>query len=105
MQPIIEPTTIIETTRVETKTESTKNDSTADKQRLSATANKPKDEKNAYDARFQKVVDQVKSEGRYRVFAELSRHAKAFPKATVPGLSSVVRFRRVFVCQFLAVDY
>jgi hypothetical protein len=37
---------------------------------------------SAYDDRFQKVVDQVKSEGRYRVFAELSRHAKAFPQAT-----------------------
>lgn len=37
---------------------------------------------SAYDDRFQKVVDQVKSEGRYRVFAELSRHADAFPKAT-----------------------
>lgn len=35
-----------------------------------------------YDDRFQKVVDTVKSEGRYRVFAELSRHAKSFPKAT-----------------------
>jgi 5-aminolevulinate synthase len=41
-----------------------------------------KSEPSAYDARFQKVVDQVKSEGRYRVFAELSRHAKAFPQAT-----------------------
>lgn len=27
-------------------------------------------------------MDQVKSEGRYRVFAQLSRDAKAFPKAT-----------------------
>ena len=36
-----------------------------------------------YDgAYFQKVVDKVKGEGRYRVFAELSRHAEAFPKAT-----------------------
>ncbi|KAH9259036.1 5-aminolevulinic acid synthase [Batrachochytrium salamandrivorans] len=35
-----------------------------------------------YDTMFQGVVDQVKSEGRYRVFAELSRHAEAFPKAT-----------------------
>jgi len=37
---------------------------------------------SAYDDCFQTVVDNVKSEGRYRVFAELSRHAKAFPKAT-----------------------
>lgn len=37
---------------------------------------------STYDDKFQKVVDQVKSEGRYRVFAELSRHAKAFPQAT-----------------------
>ena len=37
---------------------------------------------STYDDRFQKVVDQVKSEGRYRVFAELSRHAREFPKAT-----------------------
>jgi len=41
-----------------------------------------KHRQTAYDERFQKVVDQVKSEGRYRVFAELSRHADAFPKAT-----------------------
>ena len=34
-----------------------------------------------YENTFQNVVDQVKSEGRYRIFANLSRDAKAFPKA------------------------
>lgn len=43
--------------------------------------------RGAYDDKFQKVVDQVKSEGRYRVFAELSRHAKAFPQATYHSAS------------------
>jgi len=35
-----------------------------------------------YDSKFKAVVDKVKDEGRYRVFAELSRHADDFPKAT-----------------------
>ncbi|KAH9259095.1 5-aminolevulinic acid synthase [Batrachochytrium salamandrivorans] len=37
---------------------------------------------STYDSHFQGVVDTVKNEGRYRVFAELSRHAKEFPWAT-----------------------
>src|SRR5215218_659490 len=35
-----------------------------------------------YQAAFQAAVDQVKAEGRYRVFADLKRHRGAFPKAT-----------------------
>ena len=35
-----------------------------------------------YDSKFKAVVDKVKDEGRYRVFAELSRHAEDFPRAT-----------------------
>lgn len=35
-----------------------------------------------YRAAFQDAVDQVKAEGRYRVFADLLRHRGEFPKAT-----------------------
>jgi 5-aminolevulinate synthase len=35
-----------------------------------------------YKAAFQAAVDQVKAEGRYRVFADLKRHRGAFPRAT-----------------------
>ncbi|CAN5248686.1 hypothetical protein BH11PSE2_BH11PSE2_04010 [soil metagenome] len=35
-----------------------------------------------YKARFREAVEQVKAEGRYRVFADLKRHRGAFPKAT-----------------------
>lgn len=35
-----------------------------------------------YQALFQTAVDTVKAEGRYRVFAEMSRHRGQFPRAT-----------------------
>ena len=35
-----------------------------------------------YKAAFRTAVDQVKSEGRYRVFADLKRHRGEFPRAT-----------------------
>jgi 5-aminolevulinate synthase len=35
-----------------------------------------------YKAAFAKAVDQVRAEGRYRVFADLKRHRGAFPMAT-----------------------
>jgi 5-aminolevulinate synthase len=35
-----------------------------------------------YKAAFTSAVEQVKAEGRYRVFADLKRHRGAFPKAT-----------------------
>ncbi len=35
-----------------------------------------------YKAAFRKAVEQVRSEGRYRVFADLKRHRGDFPKAT-----------------------
>jgi 5-aminolevulinate synthase len=35
-----------------------------------------------YKAAFRTAVDQVRSEGRYRVFADLKRHRGAFPRAT-----------------------
>ncbi len=35
-----------------------------------------------YDAFFEGAIDRVKAEGRYRVFAELERHAGDFPHAT-----------------------
>ncbi|WP_075217402.1 5-aminolevulinate synthase [Mongoliimonas terrestris] len=38
-----------------------------------------------YEALFRTGIDALKLEGRYRVFAELERHAGAFPKATRHG--------------------
>jgi 5-aminolevulinate synthase len=38
-----------------------------------------------YEARFRDAVDQVRREGRYRVFADLARHAGDFPHATYHG--------------------
>lgn len=35
-----------------------------------------------YQAAFRKAVEQVKTEGRYRVFADLKRHRGQFPRAT-----------------------
>jgi 5-aminolevulinate synthase len=35
-----------------------------------------------YEAYFKKSVDQIKAEGRYRIFADLQRHAGNFPHAT-----------------------
>ena len=36
-----------------------------------------------YNAAFEAAVDQVRAEGRYRVFANLKRHAGQFPRATL----------------------
>lgn len=38
-----------------------------------------------YKAAFRAAVEQVKAEGRYRVFADLKRHRGAFPRATWTG--------------------
>ena len=38
-----------------------------------------------YEGRFREAVAQVKAEGRYRVFADLARHAGDYPKATFRG--------------------
>ena len=35
-----------------------------------------------YNAAFEAAVDQVRAEGRYRVFANLKRHNGQFPRAT-----------------------
>src|ERR1700742_2049302 len=35
-----------------------------------------------YKAAFESAVEQVRAEGRYRVFADLKRHRGAFPRAT-----------------------
>jgi len=39
----------------------------------------------AYKSAFRAAVEQVRSEGRYRVFADLKRHRGAFPRATWVG--------------------
>ena len=38
-----------------------------------------------YKAAFRAAIQQVKAEGRYRVFADLKRHRGAFPRATFTG--------------------
>ena len=38
-----------------------------------------------YDGYFADKVDALKDEGRYRIFAELARHAGKFPFATRRG--------------------
>lgn len=38
-----------------------------------------------YENRFAEAIDGLKSEGRYRVFADLERQANAFPRATLHG--------------------
>ena len=35
-----------------------------------------------YKSAFHAAVDEVRSEGRYRVFADLKRHRGEFPRAT-----------------------
>jgi 5-aminolevulinate synthase len=35
-----------------------------------------------YKAAFRSAVDQIRDEGRYRVFADVKRHRGAFPRAT-----------------------
>jgi len=35
-----------------------------------------------YEAFFEKSLDDLKAEGNYRVFADLSRHKGGFPRAT-----------------------
>jgi 5-aminolevulinate synthase len=44
-----------------------------------------------YKAAFRTAVDQVRSEGRYRVFADLKRHRGAFPRATWTSDAGVER--------------
>src|SRR3954454_23010872 len=39
----------------------------------------------AYKSAFQAAVEQVRAEGRYRVFADLKRHRGHFPRATWVG--------------------
>ncbi|MEO6338673.1 MAG: 5-aminolevulinate synthase [Caulobacteraceae bacterium] len=39
----------------------------------------------AYKSAFRAAVEQVRAEGRYRVFADLKRHSGAFPRATWVG--------------------
>ncbi len=38
-----------------------------------------------YENRFTQAITRLKSEGRYRVFADLERQANAFPRATLHG--------------------
>src|SRR5690349_7650277 len=38
-----------------------------------------------YEQRFKSAVAQIKAEGRYRVFADLARHAGDYPNATFRG--------------------
>lgn len=45
----------------------------------------------SYDEHFQRHIDQIKSEGRYREFIDLARHAGDFPNATyVPNNEKIV---------------
>ena len=44
-----------------------------------------------YKAAFKDAVDQVRGEGRYRVFADLKRHRGAFPYATWTAPSGEMR--------------
>jgi len=44
-----------------------------------------------YKAAFRAAVDQVKAEGRYRVFADLKRHRGDFPRATFTGADGTER--------------
>ena len=40
----------------------------------------------SYENIFQTAIETLKAEGRYRIFAELERHAGAFPRAAHHGL-------------------
>ena len=42
-----------------------------------------------YEALFQNAIDELKSDGRYRLFAELERHRGQFPNATHHGHGAV----------------
>src|SRR5579875_3697624 len=44
-----------------------------------------------YKAAFKAAVEQVRSEGRYRVFADLKRHCGDFPRATWTGPDGAAR--------------
>ena len=44
-----------------------------------------------YKAAFRSTVDQIRDEGRYRVFADLKRHRGAFPRATWTNAEGVER--------------
>ena len=44
-----------------------------------------------YKAAFRSTVDQIRDEGRYRVFADLKRHRGAFPRATWTNADGVER--------------
>src|SRR5882762_1760616 len=39
-----------------------------------------------YESIFQTAIETLKAEGRYRIFAELERHAGAFPRAAHHGI-------------------
>ena len=51
-------------------------------QRDRASGRGPDSRQMDYKAAFRTAVEQVRSEGRYRVFADLKRHRGAFPRAT-----------------------
>ena len=47
----------------------------------------------SYESIFRKAIETLKAEGRYRIFAELERHAGAFPRAAhhgIPGAPDVI---------------